>query len=94
MNGSNINLTKNPEAAYFIETLARKYFYHNLVEDSASKVAYEKYLSELLLSPYNAGISPCCLSIMQDLVCRSRQIQSNFKQSYHTRYGSSSGRLR
>ena len=47
------NLPKKTEAAYFIETLARKSFFHNLIEDSAYKLAYEKYLSDLLLSPYN-----------------------------------------
>jgi hypothetical protein len=47
------HLQSKPEAAYFIETLARKYYYNNLNEDSASKAAYEKYLSDLLVSPYN-----------------------------------------
>lgn len=47
------HLPGKPEAAYFIETLARKYFYHNLIEDSASKVAYEKYLDRLTLSTYD-----------------------------------------
>ncbi len=48
------NLSNKTEAAYFIETLARKYLYQNLVEDSTNKEAYEKYLNNLLVSPYNS----------------------------------------
>jgi hypothetical protein len=48
------NLPNKPEAAYFIETLARKYLYQDIVEDSLNKEAYEKYLNDLLVSPYNA----------------------------------------
>jgi alpha-2-macroglobulin len=43
-----------PEAAYFIETLARKYLYQNLIEDSTNTKAYEKYLNNLLVSPYHS----------------------------------------
>jgi hypothetical protein len=50
------NLSNKAEAAYFIETLARKYLYQNLVEDSTNKEAYEKYLNNLLLSPYNSVV--------------------------------------
>ena len=48
------NLSNKTEAAYFIETLARKNLYQNLVEDSTNKEAYEKYLNNLLVSPYNS----------------------------------------
>ncbi|HXB30776.1 MAG TPA: MG2 domain-containing protein, partial [Puia sp.] len=48
------NLPNKTEAAYFIETLARKYLYENLIEDSSNKAAYEKYLNKLLVSPYNS----------------------------------------
>jgi hypothetical protein len=51
------HLLSKPEAVYFIETLARKYLYQNLVEDSTNKAAYEKYLNNLLLSPYNSVTS-------------------------------------
>ena len=47
------HLPDKPEAAYFIETLARKYLYQNLADDSANKAAYEIYLNKLLLSPYS-----------------------------------------
>ena len=43
-----------PEAAYYIETLARKYLYQNLIEDSTNTKAYEKYLNNLLESPYHS----------------------------------------
>jgi hypothetical protein len=33
--------------------LARKYLYQSLYEDSSNQEAYEKYLNDLLLSPYN-----------------------------------------
>lgn len=48
------NLPNKAEAAYFIETLARKYLYQDIVEDSLNKEAYEKYLNDLLASPYNS----------------------------------------
>jgi alpha-2-macroglobulin len=47
------NLPNKSEAAYFIETLARKYLYQDIVEDSLNQEAYEKYLNDLLVSPYN-----------------------------------------
>jgi alpha-2-macroglobulin len=48
------NLPNKREAAYFIETIARKYLYQNLIEDSINQQAYEKYLNDLLISPYNS----------------------------------------
>ncbi len=45
------NLPNRAEAAYFTETLARKYIHEKLNEDSTNKAAYEKYLLDLLPSP-------------------------------------------
>jgi alpha-2-macroglobulin len=38
------------DARYYIETLARKYFYNQLQTDTANKKAYERYLQTLLQS--------------------------------------------
>ncbi len=48
------HLSGKPESAYYIETFARKYLYQNLIEDSANTKAYEKYLNNLLESPYHS----------------------------------------
>jgi alpha-2-macroglobulin len=43
----------NPQAYYFIETLARKYLFNLLREDSVNSKLYEQYLQSLLASPHN-----------------------------------------
>lgn len=43
----------DPAAAYFIETLARKYFYSVLPEKEEHKKLYEHYLQQNIQSPYS-----------------------------------------
>jgi alpha-2-macroglobulin len=45
----------NPQAYYFIETLARKHLYNSLRSDTIRRKLYEDYLQRLLTSPY-AGV--------------------------------------
>ncbi len=47
--------SNNPQAFYFVETVARKYFYNRCIQNTEIKKLYEVYLRKLLLSPY-AGV--------------------------------------
>ncbi len=55
----------DPEAFYFIESLARKFFYEHTEQDLATRQTYESYLQQLAVSPYPAvkvhGIYQLCL---------------------------------
>ncbi|MES2773635.1 MAG: MG2 domain-containing protein [Bacteroidota bacterium] len=55
----------DPNAYYFIETLARKFLYNNHQPDSLSDKRYENYLEQLVRSPYTAvkanGVYQLCL---------------------------------
>lgn len=59
------NRQQRPEAAAYIETLARKFFYYNLSADTVYQQKYELYLQSLVFSPYAAvkahGVYQLCL---------------------------------
>jgi alpha-2-macroglobulin len=46
--------TGEPEIQFFLETLARKYFYQLVPENTTSKKLYEQYLETGVQSPYSA----------------------------------------
>ncbi len=72
----------NPEASYYIESLARKYFYNNLSADSTIKNHYGQYLQMLLQSPWAAvrahAVYQLCLAWNTDA--------KGYNPSFH-RYG-------
>ncbi|HSZ32094.1 MAG TPA: MG2 domain-containing protein, partial [Puia sp.] len=77
-------LTK-PESAYYIETLARKYLYQNLVEDSTNKKAYEKYLNNLLESPYHSVSGHAAYQLSKIWYAEAAKYNPN-SNNYVTRY--------
>ncbi|HEY4150434.1 MAG TPA: hypothetical protein VGM41_15955, partial [Chitinophagaceae bacterium] len=72
----------SPEAGYYIESLARKYFYSNLSSDSTIKNHYEHYLQTLLQSSWAAvrahAVYQLCLAWNTDA--------KEYNPSFH-RYG-------
>ncbi|MBE7174038.1 MAG: TonB-dependent receptor plug domain-containing protein [Williamsia sp.] len=73
---------QEPAASYFIETLARKFFYHRISPDSAAMRSYEAYLLENTGSPYG--------TVKAHVVLQLCQLWSNAAEKYNpsaTMYG-------